>query len=875
MASRFRPHTIGRLCAATVASLTIVGGAAGGAVGAQQLQVAPGLNGAVSSIAGPDANGTMYIGGYFTAVNAWDTGGGAALSQATGAVNVQLPKVGGSVNAVAPDGSGGEFIGGTFNCLGGDARTDGDCTDTGEYVRRGLAHIRADGTVDPSWNPNVDGTVYALAVTGTAIYVGGEFTGMNGAVDRINLAKVSATGDGTVDPSWNPNADQTVYALAVAGTDIYVGGHFTVINGSTARNYLAKIPLAGDGTVDPSWNPNASGEVKALAVAGTDIYVGGYFTTMNGSTARNNLAKIPLAGDGTVNPSWDPNANHGVNAVAVSDTDVYVGGIFDTINGSATRNQLAKISAEGNGTVDPLWDPNVSGGASGGGDGVQALAVSGNDFYVAGDFTTMNGSTTRTHLAKIPLAGNGTVDPSWDSNTNTGSSGGGMPTALAVVGTQVYVGGTFTRAGGITRNRLAAIDQAGVLTPWNPNANGVVTAVAVSGDNAYVGGDFSTINGSTPRNHLAKISIAGNGAVDPAWNPNTDDRVSSIVVAGADVYAGGYFTTINGSTPRRYLAKIPAAGDGTIDPSWNPTVNGAVSGLAVSGTDLFEAGAVGSGRGPDLFKVPMAGEGTIDPSWNPDTKPSNYANFTALATSGTDVYVGGHFTTIDGSTATTNLAKISAEGNGVVNPSWAPNPDCCVHALAASQTGVYFATTGNGSSQPPFLAKVSTTGAVGAQPLWHIPVSGASALAVSGTNLYMGGTFATVGGIARPYLAQIGTDGMIGAAIPTVQAMQLRIRCVRRVCTTTGPAPGGAARMVQWATVVRAATSPTLARAKVRAKTGKGRCHITRSGTSTRAKRTFSCTMKLPKGTWAITTRGVGVRGKAYVAQSRKVSRVK
>ena len=48
--------------------------------------------------------------------------------------------VGGFVKAMAPDGAGGWFLGGTFNRVGGQARG-------------GLAHIAADGTLDPVWAP--------------------------------------------------------------------------------------------------------------------------------------------------------------------------------------------------------------------------------------------------------------------------------------------------------------------------------------------------------------------------------------------------------------------------------------------------------------------------------------------------------------------------------------------------------------------------------------------------------------------------------------------------------------------------------------------------------------------------------------------------
>jgi hypothetical protein len=47
---------------------------------------------------------------------------------------------------MAPDGSGGCYIGGNFNNVGG-------------VPRNNLARVLANGTVDPNWDPDPDGMV--------------------------------------------------------------------------------------------------------------------------------------------------------------------------------------------------------------------------------------------------------------------------------------------------------------------------------------------------------------------------------------------------------------------------------------------------------------------------------------------------------------------------------------------------------------------------------------------------------------------------------------------------------------------------------------------------------------------------------------------
>ena len=195
------------------------------------------------------------------------------------------------------------------------------------------------------------------------------------------------------------------------------------------------------------------------------------------------------------------------------------------------------------------------------------------------------------------------------------------------------------------------------------------------------------MNGSTARNRLAKIPIAGDGAVDPDWNPDADGFVSALAVSGSNVYAGGEFTTLNGSTTRNRLAKIPTAGVGTVDPDWNPNANSAVDALAVLGPRPLRRRAVHddrTARRPEigLAKIPTAGDGTVDPDWNPnaDNRGGGAGRYRARK-----LYVGGHFTTNERlDDAETGWRKSRPAGNGTVDPNWNPDADGYVAALAVS-----------------------------------------------------------------------------------------------------------------------------------------------------------------------------------------------
>jgi len=85
----------------------------------------------------------------------------------------------------------------------------------------------------------VSGTVYATIPDGSGgWYIGGDFTSVGG-VTRRRIAHILS--DGTVG-SWNPNANNTVNALAVSGGVVYAGGDFTSFaGGSISRPYFAQF----------------------------------------------------------------------------------------------------------------------------------------------------------------------------------------------------------------------------------------------------------------------------------------------------------------------------------------------------------------------------------------------------------------------------------------------------------------------------------------------------------------------------------------------------------------------------------------------------------------------------------------------------------
>jgi hypothetical protein len=139
--------------------------------------------------------------------------------------------------------------------------------------------------------PVLADTRAALGVTGQTVYLGRAFHGPNsidGTMARNYAAAVDAiTGTST---GWNPNLNGYMYAVGVAGQTVYLGGLFGTAGGQPRLDAAAVD--AGSGAVS-TWNPQlgdggdgSSVSVDALALDGSTVYLGGYFTTADGRRAR-------------------------------------------------------------------------------------------------------------------------------------------------------------------------------------------------------------------------------------------------------------------------------------------------------------------------------------------------------------------------------------------------------------------------------------------------------------------------------------------------------------------------------------------------------------------------------------------------------------
>ncbi len=462
----------------------------------------------------------VYAGGSFHSIGGQPRSYLAALNATTGQVMPWDPKANDPVKALRVSGDT-VYAGGEFTSIGGQPRGH-------------VAALEATTGQATTWNPNASGYVNSLAVSGSTVYVGGDFARIGGQACSDIAAVDADTGKAT---RWDPKLGGSVEigggvdALAVSRRTVYAGGRFTSI-ASRRRNSLAALdPKTGAVT---SWNPNAgyrggpTGIVRALALSGQTLYVGGEFNSV-GSRPRFDLAAVD-ATTGQVK-GWNPGYDGGIfaiHALAVSGPIVYAGGFFDSIGGATRHNIAALHASTGNVTA---WNPNVNGG-------VNTLAVAGQRVYAGGYFYEVGGQQ-RDGLAGIETT-TGHVT-SWYPRASPASGTRPAVDTLAVSGPTVYAGGYFDLIGGRVRHGFAALDATtGKATSWDPKGGGVST-ILIAGRTVYVGGGFGSMGGQ-PRQALAALDAATGKAT--SWHPTTSGGGVTALAMGPDgsLWAGGSFT---------------------------------------------------------------------------------------------------------------------------------------------------------------------------------------------------------------------------------------------------------------------------------------------------------------------------------------------
>src|SRR6185312_4795411 len=215
------------------------------------------------------------------------------------------------------------------------------------YTRNFLARFNADGSLDTSYDPNANNSVNSLALDPQGrCLMGGAFTQFapNQSLTAVNLQHLARINtDGSADLTFAPDPNQTVTAIGVQpdGHVLAVGNFGTVTpNAGVAifsRNFLAR--LNADGSLDQNFNPQPNGNVNSvLVLPDGSFYLGGGFTAI-ASTVTTHLALFTAGA--AINPSFLPQATgvagNIVDAIAVQpDGKVVIAGNFNAVSGATS-----------------------------------------------------------------------------------------------------------------------------------------------------------------------------------------------------------------------------------------------------------------------------------------------------------------------------------------------------------------------------------------------------------------------------------------------------------------------------------------------------------------------------------------------------------
>ncbi len=403
--------------------------------------------------------------------------------------------------------------------------------------------------------------------------------------------------------------DNVVWSMAYANGVVYVGGVFLnarppgAANGSTtgevSRTYLAAFNST-TGALVTSFDPviaetgSASNPgVYALTVSpdGSTLYVGGLFNKVNGSY-RDNLAAFSTSTGALT--SWQPSAYGKVNAIAVSpnNQEIYIGGAFNELGTSGSgagiqaRSYAGAVNASGN--LQP-WAPVVD-------STLAAIAVDPDDSQVliGGYFGNINGVSQPGAGAVDPT--NGTTNLAWTNANIVPDSGSCSPPAIKTIvisnGT-AYLGSEGTGGGCFDGDFAVTLSPSGDQLLWQNACLGATQSLVVingylfkgshAHDCAYAPGGFPQVNngsGGWVTYHLLDQSLT-DGSLGH-WTPTDDATVlgpRAMATDGSRLFVGGDFQNVNGK-PQQGFAIFPATPDSVYpsNPTTAPTVRSTSSG---------------------------------------------------------------------------------------------------------------------------------------------------------------------------------------------------------------------------------------------------------------------------------------------------------
>ncbi|MEO8330617.1 MAG: hypothetical protein ABI586_11465, partial [Candidatus Nanopelagicales bacterium] len=387
------------------------------------------------------------------------------------------------------------------------------------------------------------------------------------------------------DPVDNtPNVlNGTVYAIAEIGNRVVVAGSFTKVQraGSSVTRHFTNIFAynPNNGKIDRHFKPVLDGDVDTVvgSPTGTEVIVGGYFATVNG-TPRRGLVELSLA-DGSRVQSFVGKANGAVHKALVRGNKLIIGGRFTKVN-DVDHLGLAVLDAT-TGELDNSFNIQIAGSRK---PAIQPkplveemdATADGSRLIIVGNFLTVGGDDHQ-QAAMINLLTN-TVMP-WHSDRFNNECGSSISHFLADV--EIDPTGTFFAM--VSRGGYSADGLCDTVTRWemhgqdtnadptwkNYTGGDTLWSVAVTPAAVYIAGHPRWLDNFGCNNEACPGSVEREGiaAVDPddgsvlAWNPGRSRGVGAqeLVATARGLYVGSDTDRLGGEFHAR-LGMFPSLG---------------------------------------------------------------------------------------------------------------------------------------------------------------------------------------------------------------------------------------------------------------------------------------------------------------------------
>lgn len=694
--------------------------------------------GANGSIIYPTPDGRFFLGYGSSSLRLYNTAG----------VQTTIPTFNGRVFDIVRQQNGGYLIVGAFTQVGGQPA---------KYLTR----LNPDFTLDTEFQASLgifagNSVDRVIELPDRRIVIAGRFAGLNSDPDTMGIVVLRA--DGSRDPSFSSRLAYafSFFGLAFDSVDstLLLAGDNTTYDGASSSLHRLRL----DGTRISSFNIGILGNIYSLILQpDRKIVAGGKFTTAEG-VERSSLVR--LLPDGSRDLTFTAgsglktqNVYSTVSSMALEeDGDIIVAGDFPIFNGIG-QNSIIRLRPDG--STDTRFDPGF--GFNGNSNRVESVGLAADGSILAtGSFQKYDDTTVNDviilHGDRAPLA-----------------------FAAKPADQEILAAATITL-------NATGTGSSAVSYQWFKGNTALADAGDISGSAT---GTLTITNAEVSDSGLYRVEItnlAGTLSADAEVDVFESPKVRENPVGGT------YFI---GNSKVLYSRSV---GAGALTYAWfkddfpisnGPGIAGAdgpvltLTSLQKSDTGIYHVtvtNSFGSDSSADAIVTVLLEPGALADGF-PASAGANNQIRTVMPLSNGGAYIGGSFTAAGPTGSETAISNAALLGpDGAVDTSFNPAPNGVVYTIAKDASGGVL--VGGQFTQLGLLSR-SNIARFTAAGVYDTVFN---ANLVNGSNgaiqeiivqpdgkILIAGGYQSIGGIARPGIARLNTDGTVDSSfVPTL-----------------------------------------------------------------------------------------------------------